>query len=316
MEEELTIHDFEEIDSNLTNFSKVYKVLRKSNNDILFAKVPFLEEEESPKNKNKKLLSTFQIMKSLNNPALIKITNFFTQDFDDESRPVIIMEYAENGDLLTMFNKIRTKSTPQRWNNTKVVINILGISLGMSYLNQQNLIHTKLKPSNILLDSNLYPKITDYFYHLVPVKYPTDLAIVTDNGIIYRSPEQSEDEFLDYSTDVYSFGMILYEFYTQTPPTVRGKTGFLILQSIMKGERPNTSSIGNKYVKDLIEKCWNAEKSERPNFEEIICDFIFRKNDFWPDGVDEYEVDEYLHKFGLSIDPDKILKRALYGNGE
>lgn len=48
---------------------------------------------------------------------------------------------------------------PKDWDDTKKLINIYGIALSMKYLHHHKILHRNLKPENILLDENLYPKL-------------------------------------------------------------------------------------------------------------------------------------------------------------
>ena len=102
------------------------------------------------------------ILSQLHYPACVTFYGYSPNDFHNKPRPTIVTEVIPNGSLQKIISKSRMNMAPQSWNHTKKLINIYGIASGMNYLHSKNIIHRDLKPDNILLDSNYYPKITDF----------------------------------------------------------------------------------------------------------------------------------------------------------
>nr|XP_009859368.1 interleukin-1 receptor-associated kinase 4 [Ciona intestinalis] len=95
-----------------------------------------------------------------------------------------------------------------------------GSSNGISYLHEQKLIHRDIKSSNILLDSNMKPRISDFGLIRSTSTKTVDLTSTkTTNPIgtmVYMSPEAFKG-VVSYSMDVYSFGVVLLELLTGLP---------------------------------------------------------------------------------------------------
>lgn len=115
---------------------------------------------------------------------------------------------------------------------------------GLAHAHSKGVIHRDLKLSNILLDDDGHAYLTDFGL----AKLMTGDADVTATGNIvgtpaYMSPEQLRGEALDYRSDVYSLGIILYQMLTGRLPFTGGQDSdviALIYQQLEKApERPS-----------------------------------------------------------------------------
>ena len=80
-----------------------------------------------------------------------------------------------------------------------------------------------------------------------------------------------------------------------------------VIRNMIRGARPNEINLPKGPIKDLIIKCWSNDPENRPTFDDIIHYFIEKRKEFWPEDVDDEEVEKYLSKFGLSLDHDKMV---------
>lgn len=74
----------------------------------------------------------------------------------------------------------------------------------------------------------------------------------------------------------------------------------------MKGFRPDDSKVKNKAVKELIMRCWSEDSFERPSIDEIIQHYTKDREIYWPQNVDEEEVENYLKKYDHSLYKTKL----------
>lgn len=96
------------------------------------------------------------------------------------------------------------------------------IAAAMDYAHQRNILHRDMKPSNIIIDSDNRPYITDFgLARIAEVGASTISHDVMLGTPYYISPEQARGEKeLDHHTDLYSLGIILYELIAGTVPFV------------------------------------------------------------------------------------------------
>lgn len=118
-----------------------------------------LDEVVNPKDTIRNLVREVNIICKLNYPSIIKFIGFSLNDFEGNSKPVLITEYMPNGSLSDLIEQERRSICNPKYNFTRKLIIIFGISSAMSYLHAHNIIHRDLKPDNILIDSNLNPKL-------------------------------------------------------------------------------------------------------------------------------------------------------------
>ncbi|KAL0399323.1 UNVERIFIED_CONTAM: G-type lectin S-receptor-like serine/threonine-protein kinase [Sesamum radiatum] len=125
---------------------------------------------------------------------------------------MLIYEYMPNGSLdLILFDKRKSKQLD--WPNRSHIIN--GIARGLLYLHQDSrlrIIHRDLKASNILLDTDMNPKISDFGTARSFAGNETEantMRVVGTYG--YMSPEYAVDGLFSVKSDVYSFGVLVLE---------------------------------------------------------------------------------------------------------
>eukprot|EP00210_Caulerpa_lentillifera_P005984 g5719.t1 len=150
----------------------------------------------------------------------------------------------------------------------------LDVAKGMKYLHSMKIIHGQLRPTNILrkgdaLDARGFIcKITDFG---IPHWRQTQQALEVTSGVhlAYRAPEALRRGTVEYGSDVYSFGMLLWTMLSGTLP-FSGFDAAETSSSILEGVRPEIPPCSSRAYDRLIKDCWHSEVSARPPFSNII----------------------------------------------
>src|SRR5207248_7511703 len=89
-------------------------------------------------------------------------------------------------------------------------------------------------------------------------------------GVIpYIAPEVLSGKPYTKESDIYSFGMIMWEHTTGKKPFYNRSHNIRLSEDIVKGERPEITKDTPKFFIDLMEKCWDPKPENRPTVEEI-----------------------------------------------
>ena len=150
---------------------------------------------------------------------------------------------------------------------------LLDAAYGMSYIHGVGIIHRDLKPQNILLTNSGHGKVNDYG---VARKAAVDVTMTSTGTPIYMSPEISLGKRYDSLTDVFSFGIMLYEIMARKKPyedehdAQGGKASIgTLIRVAQNGLRPKLDGTWNGSVSMLMAMCWQEDPQARPNFHEI-----------------------------------------------
>ncbi|WOG85885.1 hypothetical protein DCAR_0105078 [Daucus carota subsp. sativus] len=202
------------------------------------------------------------IMRKLRHPNVL----LFMGAVYSQKKIAMVTEYLPRGSLFKALHK----------NNQSLDIKrrlrmALDVARGMNYLHHRNppIVHRDLKTSNLLVDKNWNVKVGDF--GLSKLKHATFLTAKSGRGTPqWMAPEVLRNERSNEKSDVFSFGVILWELMTQSIPwsdlnslQVVGVVGFMDRRlDIPEAVDPRISSV--------IKDCWQSNPENRPSFKDII----------------------------------------------
>ncbi|KAI7990602.1 Serine/threonine-protein kinase STY17 [Camellia lanceoleosa] len=144
----------------------------------------------------------------------------------------------------------------------------LGISKGMNYLHQNNIIHRDLKIANLLMDENEVVKAADFGVSRVQAQ--SGVMTAETETYSWMAPEVIEHKPYDHKADIFSFGIVLWELLTGELPYSYLTPLQAAVGVVQQGLRPTIPKHTHPKLAELLEKCWQQNPTLRPNFSEII----------------------------------------------
>jgi TPR repeat protein/tRNA A-37 threonylcarbamoyl transferase component Bud32 len=214
-----------------------------------------------------RLMREVEHLAKLRHLRIIRILGW--SDGTGSSGGQIRMELARNGTLRSFLDSVRRGQLSHVSTATRKAIVICDIVLGMRYVHGEQIIHRDLKPSNILMDENWHAKIGDFG---VSRPESADGPVTADTGTVgYAAPEQlCENGIHTTKTDVFSFGLILYEIISGKRVFGQGETPMGFLRRLRDRDFPTVPETFGSLMQSLIVRCWAGDQGLRPSFAEIL----------------------------------------------
>ncbi|CAF1334615.1 unnamed protein product [Rotaria sordida] len=198
--------------------------------------------------------------------------------------PYVVMELMENGDLKNyLYRHRQSELNPNgpTLNESAMIQLALDVADGMYYLSDQKFVHRDLAARNCLVNGNHTCKVGDF--GLTRDIYETDYYRRGGRSFLpirWMAPESLRDGRFDTVSDVWSFGVLLWEIATLAEQPYQGYGNEEVVHYVRYGnitlERPqNCPEILHK----LMRACWTFSPGDRISFRSIVDELVPYENE-------------------------------------
>uniref|UniRef100_A0A672H049 non-specific serine/threonine protein kinase n=1 Tax=Salarias fasciatus TaxID=181472 RepID=A0A672H049_SALFA len=185
-------------------FGNVYLARERQTKFILALKVLFKKQLEKAGVEHQ-LRREVEIQSHLRHPNILRLFGYF----HDATRVYLILEYAPKGELYSELQ--RRGQFPEDISATY----IMELADALNYCHTKKVIHRDIKPENLLLGGNGELKIADFGWS---VHTPSSRRSTLCGTLDYLPPEMIEGKTHDEKVDLWSLGVLCYEFLVGKPP--------------------------------------------------------------------------------------------------
>uniref|UniRef100_A0AAX7VPN4 Tyrosine-protein kinase n=1 Tax=Astatotilapia calliptera TaxID=8154 RepID=A0AAX7VPN4_ASTCA len=213
-------------------------------------------------------LDEANMMKTLQHDRLVRLYAVVTK-----TEPIyIITEFMANGSLLDFLKS----DTGCRLQLPKLIDFSAQIAEGMAYIEKKNYIHRDLRAANVLVSESLLCKIADFGLARIIEDNEYSAREGAKFPIKWTAPEAINYGTFTIKSDMWSFGVLLYEIITYGKIPYPGMTKGEVMSSIQRGYRMPRPDNCPTELYDIMMSCWKNRPEDRPTFDylqSVLDDF-------------------------------------------
>ncbi|MBI3209116.1 MAG: protein kinase [Candidatus Solibacter usitatus] len=227
--------------------------------------IKFLSNELADATARHRFQREAQMASSLNHPHILTVHD--AGEF--EGRQYLVTEYIDGGTL-----KEWARAGKHTW--PEVVDLLVGVADGLATAHAAGIMHRDIKPANILLTKSGYAKLADFGLAKLmedrkSEEWHTKTGLVVGT-IAYLSPDQAAGQPVDARSDIFSFGVILYEMLAGKRPFA-GATDLEVMQKIIHAAPEPLGHQIPAALRAVVDKALEKNPEERyQSMREMVVD--------------------------------------------
>ncbi|XP_035293358.1 tyrosine-protein kinase Tec isoform X1 [Cricetulus griseus] len=224
-----------------------YKVAIKAIREGAMCEEDFIEEAK--------------VMMKLTHPKLVQLYGVCTQQ-----KPIyIVTEFMERGCLL---NFLRQRQG--HFSRDMLLSMCQDVCEGMEYLERNSFIHRDLAARNCLVNEAGVVKVSDFGM----ARYVLDDQYTSSSGakfpVKWCPPEVFNYSRFSSKSDVWSFGVLMWEVFTEGRMPFEKNTNYEVVTMVTRGHRLHRPKLASKYLYEVMLRCWQEKPEGRPSFEDLL----------------------------------------------
>ncbi|KOM42576.1 hypothetical protein LR48_Vigan05g018000 [Vigna angularis] len=231
---------------------------------------------------NREFINEIGLISALQHPCLVKLYGCCVE----EDQLLLVYEYMENNSLAHALFRNEECCLRLDWATRYKIC--VGIARGLAFLHEESrlkVVHRDIKATNVLLDKDLNPKISDFGLAKLDDEDNTHISTRIAGTYGYMAPEYAMHGYLTDKADVYSFGVVALEIVTgknNTIPRPKQEALHLLDWARLLKEKGNLmelidgrlgSNFNEKEVMMMIKVgllCTNATANLRPTMSSVL----------------------------------------------
>ncbi|KAG8231626.1 hypothetical protein J437_LFUL012555, partial [Ladona fulva] len=216
-------------------------------------------------------LNEASVMKAFNTHHVVRLLGVVSQG----QPTLVVMELMANGDLKTYLRSHRPDASAYHGRQPPTLKRILQMAIeiadGMAYLSAKKFVHRDLAARNCMVADDLTVKIGDF--GMTRDIYETDYYRKGTKGLLpvrWMAPESLKDGVFTSYSDVWSYGVVLWEMATLASQPYQGLSNDQVLRYVIDGgvmERPENCP---DKLYELMRICWQHKPVARPTFLTLV----------------------------------------------
>ncbi|XP_031740036.1 probable leucine-rich repeat receptor-like serine/threonine-protein kinase At3g14840 isoform X1 [Cucumis sativus] len=231
---------------------------------------------------NREFVNEIGMISALQHPHLVKLYGCCIEG----NQLLLVYEYMENNSLAHALFGQEESELELDWSTRQKIC--VGIARGLAYLHEESrlkIVHRDIKATNILLDKDLNPKISDFGLAKLDEEGNTHISTRIAGTFGYMAPEYAMQGHLTDKADVYSFGVVALEIVSGRMNTTLWAANdcSYLLDSALKFKEKNSllelvdPGLGSNFNKGealrmikIALHCTNVSPAARPNMSSVV----------------------------------------------
>ncbi|KAK3874870.1 hypothetical protein Pcinc_020190 [Petrolisthes cinctipes] len=207
----------------------------------------------------------YEVMRCLRHPRLVKLYGLCSQP---PSMPLyIVTELVKHGALLDHLQKRKNEKLPHP--TLELLSMGVQVSGGMAYLEERQFVHRDLAARNVLIGDKIQVKIADFGMARVIKEGYYEKRSNDGLPVKWTAPEALDQRYFTTKSDVWSYGILLFEIFTHGETPYSGMTNRVVrekLKALYRIPKPLTCPMD---IYSVMVRCWMQEPEARPSFRHI-----------------------------------------------
>lgn len=199
---------------------------------------------------------------------------------------LLAISMCEHGSLISLLKERKVKGKAERKLQSTLAERIgfaIDTAKGMAHLTANSFVHRDLAARNVLVDATMQCKVADFGLArgIAGARAGPDTNADGDEEEYYRSrtgtfpvrwtsPEAMQTMRFSEATDVWSFGVVLIEIFTDGSKPYAGMANAAVISKVQGGYRAEQPKLCTDEVYAIMLECWAAKAADRPTFAKLV----------------------------------------------